>query len=335
MIYTIDCVGVITDALSQYVRDQIQAANRQPDCEGIILKINSIGGSLIAAYNIIEAISASAKQVTTVNYFACFSAASLIWLHGSQRLAMPESLWLFHVASYGDGSEPDELLDRMNESMMLTYARATGKSIDTLESQWFDDGDLIMTLVDAQREGIVDGIYMPDECESTTDAECTMRNDEVVAEAKKIVAQAMTNKEKANAQVDDLEAANNEVIDASHEENEITDNVEEIDSDSDLNEDEIEEKIEYVTAKQYHEVVAQVAELKSIIDAMTAKPAAKTNTKVSPIDINAMLSDHKSNDPKTTWSIRDWEMKDPQGLLAIKRQSPEMYRMMFDAFYRK
>jgi CHASE3 domain sensor protein len=35
------------------------------------------------------------------------------------------------------------------------------------------------------------------------------------------------------------------------------------------------------------------------------------------------------------WTIRDYEKKDPKGLLKIKNEQPEVYQAMFDAEYKK
>lgn len=65
-------------------------------------------------------------------------------------------------------------------------------------------------------------------------------------------------------------------------------------------------------------------------------------TKAAPINkesINIFNNTIKANpspiNGKETWTIRDWEKKDPKGLARIKNETPELYNNMFNAFYVK
>jgi ATP-dependent Clp protease protease subunit len=41
------------------------------------------------------------------------------------------------------------------------------------------------------------------------------------------------------------------------------------------------------------------------------------------------------NDGRESWTIRDYEKKDPKALLAIKKDDPETYKEMYDSYYKK
>lgn len=43
----------------------------------------------------------------------------------------------------------------------------------------------------------------------------------------------------------------------------------------------------------------------------------------------------KSIDPRADWSIRDWEMKDSEGLLKLKSENRTEYDRIYNAFYKK
>ena len=50
---------------------------------------------------------------------------------------------------------------------------------------------------------------------------------------------------------------------------------------------------------------------------------------------NTVTNQPTSVTGKESWTIRDWEKKDPKGLEKIKNETPELYNNMFSAYYKK
>ena len=50
---------------------------------------------------------------------------------------------------------------------------------------------------------------------------------------------------------------------------------------------------------------------------------------------NTVTNQPTSVTGKESWTIRDWEKKDPKGLDKIKNETPELYNNMFSAYYKK
>lgn len=68
----------------------------------------------------------------------------------------------------------------------------------------------------------------------------------------------------------------------------------------------------------------------------------KTATKTKPLVnkeavkiFDSVLSKPNAVTGKESWTIRDWEKKDPEGLKRIKNETPELYNSMFTAYYKK
>lgn len=76
---------------------KIPAEQRQP----IKLFINSDGGSLSAAFTIIDCIKSSKTPVYTINTGSAYSAGFFIFITGAKRLSYPHSTFLFHEGSTG------------------------------------------------------------------------------------------------------------------------------------------------------------------------------------------------------------------------------------------
>ena len=76
----------------------------QKDREPIKIYINSPGGSLHAAFTIIDAINLSKTPVYTINMGTAYSAGLLIFINGHRRIAYPHSSFLFHEGSISMGA---------------------------------------------------------------------------------------------------------------------------------------------------------------------------------------------------------------------------------------
>lgn len=95
----------------------IPLSERKP----IILYINSVGGSLVDGYGIIDAILMSETPVYTVNLAQCASMAFLVFIAGHKRYAMPHSEFMMHDGFTGGFDSVSKLKDRIEfETVQLS-----------------------------------------------------------------------------------------------------------------------------------------------------------------------------------------------------------------------
>jgi len=76
------------------------------DREPIKIYIDSTGGSVFAAFVIIDAIALSKTPIYTINMGAALSAGFVIFIAGHKRFAYPNAIFLFH-----EGSTNSHLMD--------------------------------------------------------------------------------------------------------------------------------------------------------------------------------------------------------------------------------
>lgn len=119
----------------------------------IVVRINSVGGSVFEALAIFNYLSTRGNVETRVDGLAA-SSASIVFLAGQKR-TMPESAWLmvhnpwtYTAGDYADLREQADLLDRFAASLAGIYAKATGLALDVVRGlmdseTWLDGKEAI------------------------------------------------------------------------------------------------------------------------------------------------------------------------------------------------
>lgn len=97
--------------------------------------INSVGGNVIQAMSIYNAILASKTKVNTVNIGICASSAGFIYMAGRERSAWPYAKWMMHdpfIATDENGNtvEPNDGLKAMKDSIITMYSERCGLNKD-------------------------------------------------------------------------------------------------------------------------------------------------------------------------------------------------------------
>lgn len=132
--------------------------DRQP----IKLYINSYGGSMTAAYLIIDSIKLSETPVETINIGVAYSAAFEIFIAGHCRYAYPHSSFLFHEGSVGmngDANKFRNYADFYNRLLELSRKHILSSTEITAEDyEQHQKDDWWFTADEALKYGICDEI---------------------------------------------------------------------------------------------------------------------------------------------------------------------------------
>lgn len=120
VLYIYDEIGPEVD----YV-DFVHALRYAPEGQDITIHINSPGGNLNSCLSIVNAMDASAANITTVVDGEAASAAAMIWLAGHQKMiASRHTVVMLHGASVGYMPSKTSDIDNSN--------RATNRIVEAL-----------------------------------------------------------------------------------------------------------------------------------------------------------------------------------------------------------
>jgi ATP-dependent Clp endopeptidase proteolytic subunit ClpP len=146
-----------TVSASDFVRELNALKN-----EDIVIRINSVGGSVPDGLAIYNAIQRHPSNVSIHIDGMAASIASLIALAANCDMA-ENAIMMIHApmsVAVGNATEmrirADEL-DKWSEAMAVSYARKTGKTKDEVMS-WLDGEDHYFTAIEAQAAGLVDAV---------------------------------------------------------------------------------------------------------------------------------------------------------------------------------
>lgn len=131
--------------------------------------INSLGGSIIEGFSLVDAITLSKTPVYTINLGACMSMALLVFMAGHKRYAMPRSEFLLHsgsTASFGNANAvKDQIefesiqLEGVTKDFVLEYSNITEEEYNmNLRREWY------FLPAEGKKIGVVDYIIGQD-CE--------------------------------------------------------------------------------------------------------------------------------------------------------------------------
>ena len=136
--------------------------NELGDVETIHVRINSSGGSVFAAYAIMNLLKTHKAKIITYNDGIAASAATIIAMAGDKIITALGSVWMVHLPSTGlwgnatDFKKAIEVLDTITESMIDIYNKRTNIARDTLLQMLKEDTWLTGT--EALEKGFADEI---------------------------------------------------------------------------------------------------------------------------------------------------------------------------------
>lgn len=133
----------------------IQLLDRAQETTKFVFHIDSPGGHLTVASNVISAMRRTKGHVTTVGVGDVMSAAAAIWYFGHERVAHPSSLFMFHFSShggFGNSRQLQKASETITENMVDLYIRPVMEE-GLLTKEEFD-------LVLAGEDVFIDGFEM-------------------------------------------------------------------------------------------------------------------------------------------------------------------------------
>jgi ATP-dependent Clp protease protease subunit len=132
----------------------------------ITLVINSPGGSVHAAFALIDTMKGSAIPIKTVGLGLIASCGVLTFMagHKGKRVITPNTSILSHQYSWGSGGKEHELFARVREfelsteRMLAHYKACTGMSEKTIREVLLPPQDVWLSAKEAVKYGIADKV---------------------------------------------------------------------------------------------------------------------------------------------------------------------------------
>lgn len=138
--------------------DWVEKIRMASKADVIMIHINSYGGDLFSAIQILRALAETQAKVITSVEGACMSAATMIFLAADQYEVSPHSMFMFHNYSGGTFGKGGEMLDQLkherewSEKLLLEMYSdfLTPKEIQSLldnKDIWMDGDEVVKRLV--------------------------------------------------------------------------------------------------------------------------------------------------------------------------------------------
>jgi ATP-dependent protease ClpP protease subunit len=321
----------------------------QDKCAKINVRINSIGGSVLEGYSIISAILNSKVPVDTFIDGLAASISGVIALCGKKVKMMDYGTLMIHNAS---GSDDAQMLELVNSTIATILSNRSSKSNEEIrqmmekETWLLADEALNMGLVDEvvntnkkikiKKESLSNMVLVYNKLinnnhkmekvtnllnlqNEATEAEIVSAIESERVANESIVSELQILKDKvAEFEAKELEAKNAAELELKNKATELVENA-------------IKEK--KVTEEEKEELIINAISNYSFICNMLSKIKTVKNS-VKVFDITNVTT-KKGTEDRSTWTIRDWEKKDPSGLLEMKNSNEELYNQMKDNFYKQ
>ena len=316
------------------------------------IRINSPGGSIFEGYSIYSAMREVKIPVDTYNDFIAASMGGIIAQQGRKRYAADNSLIMLHNPQGGGESVKDmEVLGLLKNSLIDAYSARTG-----------NDGTIISGLMDVetwvearQVNGVSAMLEMGLADKLFSSSVKTIKNEAQIYNVAKLysISNSILNNDKMDnekieqltKQLSDLsEVVNGLKADKEAKELEITNlKAELLGKDSVLKEASDKLAVELIeNAIKDGKVKAEVKDklitdaknsfdiVKNMLDSMPSSTASRfTNV------INSGASASTVDAARASWTIRDYEEKDPKALGEIFKNDKDLYNEMFNKYYKK
>lgn len=320
------------------------------------VRINSVGGSIIDGFSIFSALVNSSMKVTTYIDGLGASMAGVIAMAGKKVVIKDYGLLMLHNPQ-GPKTTPQEqvILDCFKNSLVKIFeGRAPGlkeRLGDIMDQETWIDATTALAW------GLVDQVEQTGKKVDTTGPALKASNLYNVYNSLLTTPKKMSKllrvlnitdlntatdvvEEQAVAKIEALETENTELKnklqgykDAEELANAEAANKLELDAKAVVNEavtdGRLEDKPEVVEAYVNTAKVAGLDTLKNMLGAITkVKPAVTITNMVNNTPV-------VPGEDRKDWTIRDWEKKDPKGLMEIKNTNPALYSNMYDSHYKK
>ena len=150
--------------INTIIEKNLMPQSRRP--KEITLVINSPGGSVHAAFALIDTMRGSAIPIKTVGLGLIASCGVLTFMagHKGKRVITPNTSILSHQYSWGSGGKEHELFARVREfelsteRMLAHYKACTGMSEKTIREVLLPPQDVWLSAKEAVKYGIADKV---------------------------------------------------------------------------------------------------------------------------------------------------------------------------------
>lgn len=346
---TVDNNGNVTYGISgSYFASAIQWLDENSDVTSINVRINSIGGSVLDGYSICSAILNCSKPVNTFIDGLAASTAGWVAVCGKKVSMASYGTFMMHDPQGGSDKSVTALV---KDTIVNILTSRTGLGVE--ECAKMMKSETWMGADECKQKGIVDEVI---NCNKKVKMSNNL-NEMVVIYNKMINKPKMENvknKLKLGSDATELDIINsidsfqNKVTELEREKKELSDKVAEFEEKERVAKEkeaiafkaEVTEVIENavkadkIKAEEKESVLANAltskenfAFVKNMLDKISN---VVTSTKVFDIK-NVKTSLGIEN--REGWTCRDWEKKDPNGLLKLKNDAPAVYAMLFKAEY--
>lgn len=318
--------------------------------ENINIRINSKGGDVFEGFGIVSAIRNAKTHTTTINEGIAASTGGWVLASGNKRKAVDFSQTMTHNPSIGGkeakNSEERNILNSIKQSLITIFTNNTGLTPEIINEMM--NKTTFMTAAEALEYGIIDEIIS---------TKRSIKNDIDPDELFNLVLNNFEEKPKTNKMKlisnhlnlnsDSSEDSILNAIKASEVvANELFVNEETAHNQTKETLETVENELKELKQVQTIQIVENAIEAGKIkaedkekmIVLATETPKA-FNSIIESIQvvrtklIDSINNDGGTEDPKKDWTIRDYEKKDPEALIAMKNENFESYSNMFKEEY--
>ena len=318
----------------------------QDKCSKIKVRINSIGGSVLDGYSIVSAILNSKVPCDTYIDGLAASISGVIAMAGKKCYMADFGTLMLHNPSGGNDTAVLDLVKDTLVTILSNRTKQTPEEISKMmdKETWLDASEaLSMGLVDevvtstkkykiSKSESLSNMVIIYNKIVNKQNMEKIQNVLKLSNEADETaIVSAIEEKDIKNAElqaeVDRLKA----IVDA----NEAKENEAKELAAKELETKAIELVENAIKAKKILETEkdATIEMAKNNFEFVSNMISKINNVKdaVKVFDVKNVAGTEERND----WTIRDWEKKDPNGLVKIKNETPEVYTEMYNKFYKK
>ena len=118
----IEEIKILGDIDSKLIQPAIEQAENS-EADAFLLRINSEGGDIDQAFRLISALKNTGKKFFAINEGFAISCGAIILAAADKAYGYPYSISLIHNPFYADGSEADEFLSKVKDSLLSILNR--------------------------------------------------------------------------------------------------------------------------------------------------------------------------------------------------------------------
>jgi ATP-dependent protease ClpP protease subunit len=318
----------------------------QDKCTKINVRINSIGGSVLDGYSIVSAILNSKVPCNTYIDGLAASISGVIAMAGKKCYMADFGTLMLHNPS---GGNDKDVLDLVKNTLVTIFEQRTKLTAEEISVMM--DKETWLGASEAMQMGLVDEVVTSAKKIKISKSE-SLSNMAIIYN--KIINKP--NMEKIQNVLKLSNEADEAAIVAEIEKKDIV--LTEVVAENEA----LKERLKVIEEKEVAEKEKAAEELKNkaielVENAVKEKKileAEKDSTiemavnnfefvanmisKINNVKDAVKVFDVKNvakNEERKDWTIREWEKKDPNGLVKIKNETPEIYTEMYNQFYKK